>query len=58
MVELIVVIGVIVLLASISLPSIATLFTSGSEAQAYNLFQAQLAAARALAVREGTSAKS
>lgn len=56
LVELLVVIGVIVLLAAIALPSMIKLFTAGADAQAHNVLAAQTTAARALAIKEGTYA--
>lgn len=53
LIELLVVCGIILLLAAIALPSVASIFGAGSDAQAYNLLAGQLAAARALAIREG-----
>ncbi|MFP4052371.1 MAG: Tfp pilus assembly protein FimT/FimU [Phycisphaerae bacterium] len=56
MVEMMVVLGVIILAAGIALPSITTLMQSGADKQAYNLVAAQIRAARALAIEEGTYA--
>ena len=56
LVELLVVIGLIVLLAAVALPSIVKIFGSGADAQAYNQLSAQLVAARALAVQGATYA--
>ncbi len=56
MVEMMVVLGVIILAAGIALPSITSLMQSGADKQAYNLISAQIRAARALAIEEGTYA--
>jgi len=56
LVELMVVTGIMLLVMATAVPSIMTLFSSGAEAQAYNVFAAQLTAARALAIRSGTYA--
>jgi type II secretory pathway pseudopilin PulG len=53
---MLVVISMIGLIAGITLPSIVRLFGAGAEEQAYNVIAAQLTAARALAIREGTYA--
>jgi hypothetical protein len=53
---MLVVISMIGLIAGITLPSIVRLFGAGAEEQAYNVIAAQLMAARALAIREGTYA--
>lgn len=50
LVEMLVVIGIIILIASISLPTIINIFRSGADSQAYNVVTAQLAAARSLAI--------
>ncbi len=52
--EMLVTISLIVLIASIALPSVMGLFSAGADAQAYNILAAQLIAARALAITEGT----
>jgi len=52
LVELIVVIGIFSAVALIAVPSIARVFTSGADAQAYNLMAAQLASARARAMQK------
>jgi prepilin-type N-terminal cleavage/methylation domain-containing protein len=54
--EMMVVIGLVALMASMALPSIIALFNSGADAQAYNLASAQLSAARAKAVVSSTYA--
>jgi len=54
--ELILVIGMMVVLAGIALPSIAQLFTGGAFARARNTLSTQLAMARAIAVRQNTYA--
>ncbi len=54
--EMMVVIGLIALMASMALPSIVALFNSGADAQAYNLISAQFTAARAKAVMSNTYA--
>lgn len=48
--EMMVVIGLVSLMASMALPSVIALFNAGADAQAYNLISAQLTAARARAV--------
>jgi prepilin-type N-terminal cleavage/methylation domain-containing protein len=54
--EMMVVIGLVALMASMALPSIVALFNSGADAQAYNLISAQFTAARAKAVLSSTYA--
>jgi prepilin-type N-terminal cleavage/methylation domain-containing protein len=54
--EMMVVIGLVALMASMALPSIVALFNSGADAQAYNLISAQITAARARAVLSSTYA--
>jgi prepilin-type N-terminal cleavage/methylation domain-containing protein len=56
LVELMVAVAIIVLIVALAGPSTVTLFTSGAESQAYNLLSANLTAARALAIRQGTYA--
>ena len=56
LIEMIVVIGIIVLVAGISLPSISALMTAGSDAQAHNVLAGQLVAARSVAMQRGTHA--
>jgi prepilin-type N-terminal cleavage/methylation domain-containing protein len=56
LVELMVVVVVILLAVGIALPTIVQLVTSGAQEQAYNTLAAQLASARALAIREATYA--
>ena len=56
LVEMLVVLAIIALIMGASLPSIRVLFTSGADAQAYNLLSAQLRAARGLAVQQQTHA--
>ncbi len=56
LIELIVVMGIIVLIAGIALPSITSLMESSADKQAYNILAGQLRAARALAIRKGTFA--
>jgi len=51
-----VVIGLIVLIAAIALPSIIGLFTAGADSQAHNIIAAQLARARAIAIQNNTYA--
>jgi prepilin-type N-terminal cleavage/methylation domain-containing protein len=51
--ELLVVVGIIGLIAAVTLPSIATVFGAGADAQAYNVLSAQLSAARAQAIQNG-----
>ena len=50
LIELIVVIGIIMIVAALALPNMARMFSSGANEQAYNIFSAQLTAARALAI--------
>ena len=52
--EMMVVVGLVALMASMALPSIIALFDSGADAQAYNIISAQLTAARAKAVVSST----
>ncbi|MGB2824952.1 MAG: prepilin-type N-terminal cleavage/methylation domain-containing protein [Phycisphaerae bacterium] len=54
--EMVVVIGLVALMASLALPSIIALYNAGADAQAYNLIAAQLTAARALAIEKATYA--
>ena len=54
--EMMVVIGLVALMASMALPSIFAMFNAGADAQAYNLMAAQLTAARALAIERSTHA--
>jgi prepilin-type N-terminal cleavage/methylation domain-containing protein len=54
--EMMVVIGLVALMASMALPSIVALFNSGADAQAYNLISAQFTASRAKAVLSSTYA--
>jgi len=56
LVEMMVVMGIIVLVCSMALPSIIRLFNAGSDAQAYNLLAAHLVAARALAIQNNAPA--
>jgi len=56
LVELLVVLFIIGLMATVVLPSIVGLFTAGSDAQAYNLLVGQLAAARMVAIQNRTYA--
>ena len=56
LVEMLVVITVIVLAMGIALPTVVELVTSGAQEQAYNVLAAQLASARALAIRDATYA--
>ncbi len=56
LIELIVVITIIVLAASIALPTAINLFSAGADSQAYNIIAAQLARARAIAIRDNTYA--
>jgi prepilin-type N-terminal cleavage/methylation domain-containing protein len=51
LIELLIVIGIIGALLTIALPSLARLFASGADAQAYNLMAAQLVAVRAQALK-------
>ncbi|MCD4826023.1 MAG: prepilin-type N-terminal cleavage/methylation domain-containing protein [Phycisphaerae bacterium] len=50
LIELIVVIGIILIVAALALPNMARMFSSEADDQAYNIFAAQLTAARALAI--------
>lgn len=52
LVEMLVVIAMIAVIAGVTLPSIVKAFDAGTKEQAYNILAAQIAAARALAVRE------
>jgi len=54
--EMVVVIGLVALMASLALPSIIALYKAGADRQAYNLIAAQLTAARALAIEKSTFA--
>jgi Tfp pilus assembly protein FimT len=54
--ELIMVVSVIILVASITLPGVVTIFTSGADVEAYNLMVAELTAARAAAIQDWTYA--
>ena len=56
LIELLVVITMIALIASIALPSVVHVFETGADSQAYHLLSAQLAAARALAIRDASYA--
>ncbi|MFW6146749.1 MAG: type II secretion system protein [Planctomycetota bacterium] len=56
LIELLMVIGIIILVAGIALPSVGNILALGSDAQAYNLLAGQIAAARALAIRRATYA--
>jgi prepilin-type N-terminal cleavage/methylation domain-containing protein len=56
LIELLVVISIILLLATVALPSIVKLFTAGSESQAFNILAAQVLAARAQAIQKSTYA--
>lgn len=53
LVELTVVLSLLLLLAGVALPSIVELFSAGSAAQAYNLFDGQIKSARAHAIGTG-----
>jgi prepilin-type N-terminal cleavage/methylation domain-containing protein len=53
MVELMVVIAIIALLATIAFPTFAKILSAGAEAQAYNLMASQIMSARALAISNG-----
>ncbi|MCK5114048.1 MAG: prepilin-type N-terminal cleavage/methylation domain-containing protein [Phycisphaerae bacterium] len=54
LIELLVVIAIIILVAATALPTAIKLFSAGADAQAYNLFAAQLAYARSQAILKGT----
>ena len=56
LVEMLVVLAVIGIVAAILLPSTIGIFTAGADAQARNVLAGQLAAARSLAIQEGTYA--
>lgn len=56
LVELMVVIGLIVLVAGIALPSISKLFTAGADTQAFSILNAQVAMARGQALLTDTYA--
>jgi prepilin-type N-terminal cleavage/methylation domain-containing protein len=56
LVELLVVIGIIVLLASLTIPSLVGLLSAGNYGQSFNMISAHLTAARAVAVRNNTFA--
>ncbi len=56
LIEILIVISLIILLAAVSIPTITTLFGSGSAAQAYNMLAAQITTARAMAIRNSTYA--
>lgn len=56
LIEMTISIAVIVMVASLALPSIISIFGAGSESQAYNLLSAQLTAARALAIQNANYA--
>ncbi len=53
MIEMIVVVGLILLLSAVAVPSFVQLFSSGASAQAYNMVSAQLMAARNVAIDRG-----
>ena len=52
--ELLIVIGIIIMVAGLALPTMLSLLTSGSGAQAYNMLSGQLMVARAMAIQHGT----
>ena len=52
--ELLIVVGIIIMVLSVTLPSIISMLSSGSDAQAYNLLSGQLMAARAEAIESET----
>ncbi len=56
MLELMFVCGIIALIATMILPSILSIFNAGADAQAYNILASQVAAARAVAIKNGTFA--
>jgi len=56
LVELLVVLAIIALIAGTVIPSVLGAFGAGADAQAYNVFSAQLGAARALAITTGAYA--
>ena len=56
LIELMVAITIMMLLAATALPTVSKLFTAGADKQAYNIISAQIAAARAVAIVEGTYA--
>lgn len=54
--EMIIVIGVITLLMAIAMPSFMQIFSSGAEAQAYNIVSSQLTVARSYAIQNSVYA--
>ena len=54
--EMLVVVALVTLMATLALPSILALYNAGADKQAYNLIAAQLTAARARAIEESTFA--
>ncbi len=56
LIEMLIVVSLIVLIATIALPSIVGMFAAGAEARAYNTLAAQVASARALAIKNATYA--
>ncbi len=55
-IELLVVITIIVVLAGVALPNIVAMFSAGAQSAAYNMLAAQITAARACAIQNGTFA--
>lgn len=53
MIEMIVVVGMILLLSAVAVPSFVQLFSSGANAQAYNMVSAQMMTARNVAIERG-----
>jgi len=52
--ELLIVVGIIIMVAGLALPTMISMLTSGSDAQAYNMLSGQLMVARALAIQDET----
>lgn len=52
--ELLIVVGIIIMVLSVALPTIVAMLTSGADAQAYNVLSGQLVVARALASESDT----
>ena len=52
--ELLIVVGIIILVLTITLPPMMSMLTSGADAQAYNLLSGQLMVARSVAMENGT----
>ena len=52
--ELLIVIGIIIMVAGLALPTMISMLSAGSDAQAYNMLSGQLMVARALAIQHDT----